>query len=597
MKLFTAGLIGVLFLISAQVGAETLYVPDFLWKREIAVKTAPKDIADTYLGIPYREDGTLDDQGAFTTFNEPDIVFDAPGLNCSGLVLSVARFLFNRNFTLTEAIRDRQGNSGPDSDLGRDWDFGFDLTLNITAGAPRRVITPDGKRHALADHNGLTLRGFDLHDRAAWKSVLNQMLPGRAYFGSISKATRRPGYEILHYHVVLILPDEKGHVWLYHATQKSRVHRMDLATERGLRRLMAQFSSRRGGPKKILLVEAKLPELDAPKPTVADAGSRKSDAVTHGEDVSHESDVPAVLAQLDNPGGADSRANDGGSAARTEANRSSPAVTQPSDPGLVANHLSGTVFTVIPEMVTHLPKLGDEQGTALDFWYRNRGPHSRRLEILVRGPDGDRRYEGSIEGGGTDLTVRYPRDFGGVDIDRARKGRYGVQVSVDGEPWLADVVEIAEPRDARPVITQVRAPNTVRSGQTFTVKVTARNEGAESDYGGITVSSPDPSGLRLVSAKPGKIYGRGSTVLSVTSDRIRTEVPMAERWIDLWPEDESYTMDVRVKAAKPGTYPLYVRCALRSVKVKSSVVLMDPKTSDTADQQGFPVKVLMITVQ
>ena len=137
----------------------------------------------------------------------------------------------------------------------------------------------------------------------------------------------------------------------------------------------------------------------------------------------------------------------------------------------------------------------------------------------------------------------------------------------------------------------------MRSGSTFTVEVIAENLGEESDYGGITVSSPDPSGLRLVSAKPGRIYGRGSTVLGITQDRIKLKVPMAEHWIELWAKKKSYDMKVRIKAVKPGVYPLFVRVAVRSVQVKSSVILMDPPSAQTIDQQGFPVYVHEIRVQ
>ena len=86
-------------------------------------------------------------------------------------------------------------------------------------------------------------------------------------------------------------------------------------------------------------------------------------------------------------------------------------------------------------------------------------------------------------------------------------------------------------------------------------------------------------------------------MLSVTSDKIRTKVPMAERWIDLWGESQVYDLSVQVRAGRPGTYPLYVQCASRGVNVKSSVVLMDPEASNTADQQGFPVQVYEITVR
>lgn len=162
---------------------------------------------------------------------------------------------------------------------------------------------------------------------------------------------------------------------------------------------------------------------------------------------------------------------------------------------------------------------------------------------------------------------------------------------------MVNVFEVALPREAQPKIVAVNAPANVRVGQTFTVKVQAENKGAESDYGGITVSCPDPSGLRIVGAKNGKLYPPGSTVLAITTDRIKTKVPMAERWIELWGENKGYDLEVQLRAGRPGRFPLYVRCALRGVNVKSSVVLMDPPTAQETDQQGFPVYVYYITVQ
>jgi len=169
---------------------------------------------------------------------------------------------------------------------------------------------------------------------------------------------------------------------------------------------------------------------------------------------------------------------------------------------------------------------------------------------------------------------------------------------VDGQRWCADAFEVALPREAQPKIIAVKVPSAVQAGKAFTVSIEAVNGGAESDYGGITISSPDPSGLKLVSAaSPSRVYSAGSTVLAVTSDKIRTKVPMAERWIELWGEKKSYDLKVQIQAGRPGTYPLYVRCALRGVNVKSSVILMDPSASDIVDQQGFPVKVYQITVR
>jgi hypothetical protein len=581
--------------------AARIYAPPYLWNRGIASKTNPRDIADTYLGMRYRDDGTLDSNGRFTTFNHPDSIYSTPGLNCSGIVLSISRFLFDRNFTLTEAERDRQGNSGPGAPYGKDWDFGLDLILNITDGVPRRILSPDGTEIPLDDADGMVLRGFDLHDVAAWHSVLRQMRPGRVYFGSISKPTRKKGYKLLHYHVVLMIPDEKGGVWLYHSTRRSHVHRINLNTRQGLRRLMGQFRDSREGPKKILVLEAMLPGTQ-----LAAANNRGEMSGGAAEPPKAKEEVnSAAVKKLDNlrsgkGGGSPTKQADAAPlpAEPPAANKpEAPLANRPKSPNLVINHLSGKVYNYIPDLVTHIPRFSDKEKSGIAFWFRGRSESPRDLKLLVRGPEGDLTYNGKIPAKGGRLEVVYPRDFGKRESGPARLGRYAMIAKVDGRDWLADIFEVAVPREAEPSIVKVSVPSTVRSGQTFTMEVLAENKGAESDYGGITVSCPDPSGLKLLSAKPGRIYGRGSTVLSVTSDKIRTRVPMAERWIELWGEKKPYEMQVRIRAGRPGTYPLYVRCALRGVNVKSNVVLMDPPSADTIDQQGFPVQVHMVTVR
>jgi hypothetical protein len=596
----TWGLLIVLAAV-ASASAERIYAPPYLWNRGIASKTSPKDIADTHLGIRYRDDGALDAKGRFTTFNDPDKEYSTPGLNCSGLVLSVSRFLFDRNFTLAEAKRDREGNSGPGAPNGQDWDFGLDLILNLTDGVPRRILSPDGKEIPLDKIDGLAERGFDLHDTAAWSSVLGQMRPGRVYLGTISKPTRKKGYKILHYHVVIMIPDDKGGVRLYHATRRSNVHGMNLNTRRGLRRLMSQFRGSRDGPKKILVVEAVLPAAQTPAANKADESSgapaepgkareevnsaalKMLDGVASGKSGAPPTKQPQAAAPTKPLQAAD----------RPETSQSN----RPNAPNLELHHLSGKVYKYIPDLVTQIPHFSDEEKTGIAFRFRGRGDSPRDLELFVRGPQGDLAYHGKVPAKGGRLEVVYPKDFGRRASGPADRGRYTLRAKVDGADWLTDVFEVAVPREAAPSIVRVRVPSTVRSGGTFTLNVTAENMGAESDYGGITVSSPDPSGLRLLSAKPGRIYRRGSTVLSITSDRIKTRVPMAERWIELWGEKKQYEMKVKIRAGRPGTYPLYVRCALRGVNVKSSVVLMDPPNADTVDQQGFPVKVYMVTVR
>lgn len=587
----------LLLLQAGYVPADQIFAPDILWNRHIADKTDPIGIADTHLGIPYREDGALDSNGHFTTFADTSQFFDAPGLNCSGLVVSVSRFLFDKNWTLQEVTRDRQGNSGANSALGKDWDFGWDLIMNLTEGHSRRVVMPDGRVYPVEKYDGTTLTGFDLNDMQSWQRVFAQMKPGRIYLGTISKPTHQKGYRLLHYHVVMMLPDGRGGVWLYHATHRSNVHKMNVNSQQGMNRLMSQFRGDRDNSKKILVVEAALPDLTIAQAPAAnqppsDTQGPQGSAGDQGPSTP-QVPSPVTTVQQDQPPPQIAALDQGSRREPVTA----PTAVQGPGPNLVINHLSGKVFKPMAGLVSHIPTFTDSAKTGVKFWFRNLGDRPRDLELLLRGPEGALQYKGSIPPDGAELSVVYPTDFGRTATGTVRKGEYLEDARIDGTQWLANLFSVETPREASPKILAVKVPQVVQAGQPFTVTVEAENRGAESDYGGITLSSPDPSGLKLIGAKPGRVYGPGSTVLSVTSDKIRTKVPMAERWIELWGENQKYDFTVQVQAGRPGTYPLYVRCALRGVNVKSSVVLMEPATSDAIDQQGFPVKVFNVTVR
>jgi hypothetical protein len=585
---------------------EKIYAPDWLWERGIAEKNEPTDIADAHLGIPYRDDGALDDQGRFTTFSDPRRFFGTPGLNCSGLVVSACRFLFDRNWTLEQVMRDPQGNSGPGSALGKDWDFGWDLILNLSEGSSRRPLMPDAGTHAVADFDGLNTRGFDLHDRAGWREVLRQMRPGRVYLGSISRLSRQPGYRVLHYHVVLMVPDNRGSVWLYHATRRSNVHRMDMSTPKGMSRFMSQFTGARDDGKRIIVLECSLPQVSSgsSSPQGSAASAKETEAMGPKRDEENKGPVPSAEPPVTSP---QRSALAPGlpviPESPTDAAEAPPAVAPGSPavkgnvPERVINHLAGRVFKPVEGVTTAIPRFADDEKQSVRFWFRNTTPVPRNVQIALKGPDGEQRFEGKVGAEGSDLLVRYPPDFEQTSGRILKLGQYRADVKLDGVQWLTDVFEVAVPREAAPKILQVQAPTTVQAGKSFTVKIEAQNTGAESDYGGITVSTPASSGLRLKSAGTGRLYPPGSTVLSVTSDRIRTKVPMAERWIELWGENATYDLTVKIDAVRPGTYPLFIRCALRGVNVKSSVILMDPKSSESVDQQGFPVYVHNIKVQ
>ncbi|MFH0825753.1 MAG: hypothetical protein V2B18_23610, partial [Pseudomonadota bacterium] len=582
----TAPALGIVFLLAVFLGpafGEKVPAPEILIKRNIAKKTEAVDLVNTFLGIPYRDDGTLDQRGVFTTFSRPDEVFDEPGLNCSGLVVSAARYLLNKNFTISEVKRDRQGNSGPNSPLGEDWDFGWDLILNLTEGIPRQVIMPDGKPRQVERIDARLTRGFDLQDRQAWVAMLGQMQPGRIYPGSISRPTKRVAAGVLHYHVVLIVPDRNGSIWLYHATRRSQVHKMDIRTARGLNRLLGQFGGTRGEQKQIILVEGVLQGTDVGEPIAADAGpgSRDQASTKAAGDESGADKALAILGGIGvppsnnapDPERSDSRAAEH-QPPDSQATRPTepPASAEPRGPETVISHSAGKVFQRHPDLMTQIPRFADAAGNSLRFWYANRGEESHKLDVVIKGPGGDASFGGNLPAG-SHMFLIYPNDFKGPSGGALAHGRYSLYVSIDGKRWSTDIFEVGQAKEAAPQIVDVKVPSTVRPGATFTVEVKARNQGAESDYGGITLSAPNPNGLQIVAATPGRVYQRGSTVLSITSDRVKTKVPMAERWIELWGEEKVYDMSVKLKAGSPGEYPLYVRCALRGVNVKSSVIL------------------------
>ncbi|MBI5248056.1 MAG: hypothetical protein HY912_01055 [Desulfomonile tiedjei] len=587
MKALIVGLVCLSLWISRPVFGDQLFAPDYIWQRGIDSKTDPVEIADTHLGISYRDDGAIDSRGHFTTFDRPDRFYETPGLNCSGLVVSASRFVFDKNFTLEDVTRDRLGNSGNNSSMGKDWDFGWDLILNLTDGRQRKVVMPDGRDYALDGADGMTLRGFDMHDTAAWQRVLSQMRPGRIYLGSISRPGNERPYKVLHYHVVMMLPDQKGGVWLYHATRRSNVHKMNINSPQGLNRFMSQFRGSREDTKKILVLESVLPRIG--EEMVADAGGPPTPQFAAQQQPGASEPAPQESTSQQTGGPETSE--------EMESQAEKPVTQQEKGPELVINHLSGKAYKTFPDVNASIPRFSDETKTELAFRFQNQGDNPRQVQIILKAPEGSFQYQGQIPTGVDEFAVTYPRDFGKASSGLLRTGEYLMDVRLDGAQWLANLFDVALPREAEPKLVSVKVPNTVEAGKPFTVRIDAQNMGAESDYGGITVSCPNPSGLKIVSAKPGKVYGPGSTVLSVMSDKIRTKVPMAERWIELWGEKKAYDMTVQLQAGQPGTYPLYVRCALRGVNVKSSVILMDPRTSEKADQQGFPVKVYNITVR
>ncbi|NDV22677.1 hypothetical protein [Desulfovibrio sp. JC022] len=247
----------LVLLLSFMAGCAKTSIPDPKGLGEAPQRCSnPVDVLGYFEGIPYRGDAAINRFGDFTFFAEPGVYLKEPGLNCSGFTVAASRYYFTRNFNLADTTLDRLADSGPDSAYGEDWDFGYDLVLNVTEGLKRRPVLPFGQSAVIEDNDGMSLRGFELSDRGAWADVIKQMTPGHVYLFSMSKPIKFKNYKLLHYHVGLIVPDDEGHIWLCHATRNSGVNKVDISNPVNLEPIIKANPDSKLGPRKILIIEA-----------------------------------------------------------------------------------------------------------------------------------------------------------------------------------------------------------------------------------------------------------------------------------------------------------------------------------------------------
>jgi hypothetical protein len=197
--------------------------------------------------IPYVEDGVLDKRGRWTSFMHPETSLLRPGLNCSGFVVAAARRLLTCDLNLEQITRDRLGDSGEGAPLGKDWDFGWDLLLNLSEGHARRWILPEGTR-PVGPEDGQSLRGFRVQDAEAWARIFPRMKRDRVYLASLR---RTQSGRVRHHHVALLLLDSVGRTWWYQTLPGGRSHRLEISTALGFARLCTMFGPQEG----ILLLE------------------------------------------------------------------------------------------------------------------------------------------------------------------------------------------------------------------------------------------------------------------------------------------------------------------------------------------------------
>lgn len=234
-------------------------LPDGLF-RAGAVPDDPDRMLEAFLGLPYREDGAINEAGEYTLFADQTRRFSTPGLNCSGLVLEISRLLLGRNIPLHDVRRDRLADSGPGAANGEDWDFGWDLILNISEGFPRRFFLPEGQVADPSTATGFSPRGYDIQAAATWKELPARLQPGKLYLISLSSEGRRKGYGLQHYHVGCLHVAATGEAWFYQTTGKGRsANRRDLKSAGGQASFKKAFANSGKTRKMMLVLEVDLP--------------------------------------------------------------------------------------------------------------------------------------------------------------------------------------------------------------------------------------------------------------------------------------------------------------------------------------------------
>lgn len=235
-------------------------IPQYLAKKGLSAQSSRDAVLEAFLDMPYRNDGALNEFGEFTLFAKPEARFSSAGLNCSGLTLAASRFLLGKNITIAEAKRDRLQDSGPGSQYGEDWDFGWDLVMNISEGFQRKLLLPGNTSMDPIKSTGHSPRGYDIQSDATWQELPGRLRQGYLYLFSLSMEGRRKGYGLIHYHVGLVHVDKAGQAWFYQTTGKGeKSNRRDLKTAKGQTSFKRSFANTGNNRKMMLVMEVKLP--------------------------------------------------------------------------------------------------------------------------------------------------------------------------------------------------------------------------------------------------------------------------------------------------------------------------------------------------
>lgn len=226
----------------------------------ISVQDNPLRIMDAFCGIPYRADGGINEAGRYVYFARPEVMQSGPGLNCSGFVLGASRFILKSNISIAKANTDRLGDSGADSPYGQDWDYGWDIIMNISDSLPHRLILPGYVTKDVEGSDGFTYKGFDMHAKETWPELKARLKTGKLYLASFNRETTKKGYKMMHYHVGIIYVDAKGEMWLYQGTtQHKSIYKRSLSGAKNLGRFLKDFANTGNVRKHMLILEVDIP--------------------------------------------------------------------------------------------------------------------------------------------------------------------------------------------------------------------------------------------------------------------------------------------------------------------------------------------------
>lgn len=243
-------------------------LPSSVHKRPADVGAPPEAVIANFLGIPYRPDGVINDIGKYARFKTPTAALPTPGLNCSGFVLAASRAVLQKNILVAEAVRDRMNDSGPDAAFGQDWDFGFDLIMNISEGTKRAFVLPQGENTFGKNISGRDSAVWNPHEHSFAQKLFPRLKQGSVYLVSFSKHSTPDSPARLHYHVGMIVRDSSDNIWHYDTTHAGgKVMRQNLAAPEGLAKFRHSFRNTKKSFKRLTIIEISLSQDSASTPS------------------------------------------------------------------------------------------------------------------------------------------------------------------------------------------------------------------------------------------------------------------------------------------------------------------------------------------